>query len=184
MSELIVAKKAEIIVNKYHYENWPNETEYTNREDFTQQYYLSQRGTGWFTQPYNIYVTENTKHQTMILANGVLNAMQIENSIGPVKQGKPHQFMEMLGGVARQTEFIRLLDHPSIIRLLPSSEDVVFSLPLLETYETDLRSYLFEKPDHSLVELLEQMTQLAHGMEHMHSKNIAHGDIKEPVSPL
>ena len=154
-------------------------------------YSFSEDQKRWFTQTYGTTVYQNQnpltygktvyQHrypQTMILSRGVLNMLQIDNTRPTVNQGNPHQFMEMIGGVARQADFIKRLEgNPNIIRLEKQNADVLLAIPLLELYDLNLRDYLFSQPDIALTEVLKHMALLARAMEYMHERNIAHGDI-------
>ena len=142
------------------------------------EYHFSRGKDRWFTLPYEASLYEHQEHQTMILSQGVINMLQIANTQPEVNKGNPHQFMEMIGGIARQADFIKLLEgHPNIIRLQKNSNDVLVAIPLLELYDNNLQDYLFSRPDITLTEVLRQMALLARAMEFMHSRGVAHGDI-------
>lgn len=141
-------------------------------------YSFSEGKKRWFTQLYGTTIYQHRYPQTMILSRGVLNMLQIGNTRPTVNQGNPHQFMEIIGGVARQADFIKRLEgNPNIIRLQKQNADVLLAIPLLELYDLNLRDYLFSQPDIALTEVLKHMALLARAMEYMHERNIAHGDI-------
>ena len=138
------------------------------------EYHFSEGQERWFTQSYDITIYQHSYSQPMILSRGVLNMLQIDNA----RPTDPHQFMEMLGGVARQADFIRLLEnHPNIIGLKEQEAEDLLALPLLELYNLNLWDYLSSRPGIALTEVLKHMAFLARAMEHMHKRNIAHGDI-------
>ena len=142
------------------------------------EYLFSKGQKRWFTQSYDTTIYQDSYPQTMMLSQGVLNMLQIDNTRPAVNQGQPHQFMEIIGGVARQADFIKQLEgHPNIIRLQKQNADVLLAIPLLEFYDLNLRDYLFSQPDIALTEVLKHMALLARAMEYMHERNIAHGDI-------
>ncbi|MET4693663.1 protein kinase domain-containing protein [Endozoicomonas lisbonensis] len=162
MYQLVVFKKENIIAN--------GKTK--------SQYHFSKAGRRWFTQPYSTSLYQDQKYQTLILSQGVLNMLQIDSTWPTVSNGNPHQFMEIIGGVARQADFIKLLKgQPNIIRFHEKSEDILIAIPLLELYDTNLKDYLFSQPYISLTEMLRHMALLARAMEFMHARSVAHGDI-------
>ncbi|MGI9275948.1 MAG: protein kinase domain-containing protein [Endozoicomonas sp.] len=130
---------------------------------------LAEPGKGWFVQRYSVKVRETA--EARILAEGVLGTANLQNA----QSDNPHQFMELLGGVARQADFIQLLDQPNIIKLVDSS-DSELAMPLMEKYSKSYREYLHQETP-SLRLAIKQLAELASALEHMHDRKVAHGDI-------
>ncbi|XP_059350500.1 serine/threonine-protein kinase/endoribonuclease IRE1-like [Daphnia carinata] len=87
-------------------------------------------------------------------------------------------------GADNELKILKPLDHPNIVKLLHSASDVDFNYFALELCDASMDQVFLNENDPrkykgpALPNNFEVFTQLATGLEYIHSKNVIHRDIK------
>lgn len=130
---------------------------------------LSQDSKTWYSDNQQLTLR---KKQIPVQMHGLLSTMNL-SSADPTN---PKQVIEFLGGIARQSYLLGLMDHPHVVRPVFEAEATT-SFPLFEKPGTNYRD-IIEGQKQTPADVLPYLIQAAEALTYLHSQDIAHGDIK------
>lgn len=169
-------------INDISYTEWHEKP--SRSKENVQNYYifLKDIGSGFYGDVKKAYLRrEKIKNNDEISEKKILNSMKnnIKKRLFAIKNIKKEKFKDKMSLFMREIEFLKILDHPNIIKFYEVYEDQEEIHLVMEYCKGgDLKTKIKEKIRFSENELKSIFHQILRSIAHIHHKKISHRDVK------